>query len=467
MTRTIPFDELKARLAGSVVTPADPDFAGRREGLIWNGRKPAGQPRAIVRAATAADVQEAVRFAARAGIPVSARGTGHNFSGIAQQEGMVIDLSQLAHLRIDAAAGTAEVGPGMRNGAMAEALTAAGFAFPLGHCASVSLSGYLLGGGFGWNTAEWGMACQSILEADVVLASGELVTVSAESHPDLFWALRGGGPMVPGIVVSYRIRLRPFRAGMMQQIRIYPLDRIDEVSRWMQGVMAVAPQSVEFTAVLQTAPAPFPPAKVIVAIATVFAADAAEATEALDGVALWAPAAPIEVIGPMPATYAGLYAATAQGTPEGARYLTEAVWSAEPRALFGRVAAAIARAPSHLDHAILNVLPAKSPALERRADAAISTVAEGFAAVYSIWTDGEADALHTDWLRQAADTLAPLAAGYYVGEADLARPERLAQCYAPEVWARLHIVRGCYDPAGLFRRALPVTLAPDFAIAAE
>ena len=124
MTRTIPFDALKARLAGSVVTPADPDFAGRREGLIWNGRKPAGQPRAIVRAATAADVQEAVRFAARAGIPVSARGTGHNFSGIAQQEGMVIDLSQLAHLRIDAAAGTAEVGPGMRNGAMADPIAA-------------------------------------------------------------------------------------------------------------------------------------------------------------------------------------------------------------------------------------------------------------------------------------------------------------------------------------------------------
>ena len=467
MTRPMTIDALKAAIAGSVITQADPGFAGQRDALIWNGRKPAGLPRVIVRAANVADVQEAVRFAARAGMPVSARGTGHNFSGIALQEGMVIDLSRIDHLRIDAAAGTAEVGPGMRNGAMAVALSAAGFAFPLGHCASVSLSGYLLGGGFGWNTAEWGMACQSVLAADVVLASGEQVTVSATSHPDLFWALRGGGPMVPGIVVGYRLALKPFRAGMMQQIRLYPLDRIDEVARWMQGVMAVAPQAVEFTAVLQTAPAPFPPAKVIVAIATVFAADAAEATAALEGVALWAPAGPLEVIGPMPVTYGGMYAATAQGSPDGARYLTDAVWSHEPRLLFARVAAAIARAPSHLDHAILNVLPAKSPALDRRADAALSTVAQGFAAVYSIWTDSDEDAVHTDWLRQTADTLAPLAHGYYVGEADLARPERLAQCYAPEVWARLHMVRGCYDPAGLFRRALPVTLAPGFAIAAE
>lgn len=461
------FDALKAAVTGDVITPSDVDFPCIREALIWNGRKPAARPRAIVRAASAADVQATLRFAAKEGLTVSPRGAGHNFSGIALQDGIVLDLSALKHLRVDAEAQIAEVGPGVRNGEIADRLTEAGLAFPVGHCSSVTLSGYLLGGGFGWNTSEWGMACHSVESAEVVLANGHLMTVSAGQNPELYWALRGGGPMFPGVVVSYRLRLQKLRAGMMSQIRIYPIERIDEVSRWMQGVMAVAPHSVEFTAILQTAPAPFPPVKVIAAIATVFAADAAEAQEALEGVGLWAPAEPFEVIGPMPMSYAGLYAGADQSNPAGARYLTEAVWSHDPRSLFRGMAKAVAEAPSPLSYAIANVLPAGSPALKPRPDVAFSKIAQGFGALYSIWTDPAQDARNTDWLRGAADALQPVAAGYYVGEADLARPERLAQCYAPEVWSRLHMVRASYDPTGLFRRATPVTLSPSYAVAAE
>ncbi|MCA8879298.1 MAG: FAD-binding oxidoreductase [Rhodobacteraceae bacterium] len=462
------FDDLKAALRGEVITAADGGYADHRAKMIWNGRKPDAQPVAIVRARTVADVQTTIAFAARRGISVSPRGTGHNFSGIALQDGIVLDLSALNQIEIDSGAGIAVVGPTACNDVLAERLAEAGFAFPVGHCASVSLSGYLLGGGFGWNSGEWGMACHSVDSADVVLADGRLVSASAAENPELFWALRGGGPLFPGVVVRYRLRLQKLRRGMIMAIRSYPIERIDEVSRWMQGVMAVAPDGVEFTVILHSAPPPVadPSVKLVTAIPTVFAESDADAQEALEGIALWAPADPLNAVGPIPATYGSLYAGSDQANPVGARYLAEAVWSDEPRRLFRIMADAVARAPSAASYAVGSQLPARSFASRPLPDSAFSMAGSGFGALYGIWDDPAQDAANTAWLRAAADAMSPVTRGHYVGEADLARPERLAQCYAPEAWARLQTVRGCYDPTGLFRRASSTSAAP-LAIAAE
>ena len=152
-------DILQKRIRGAVITALEPRLATTSDDLIWNGRKPVRRAKLIVRAACAEDVAEAVRYAAENGLTVSPRGGGHQFAGISTQADMVIDLSRLEGLKIDAQTRSARVEPAVTNARMAAALERHGLAFPLGHCGSVAMSGYLLGGSVGWNSAEGGFAC--------------------------------------------------------------------------------------------------------------------------------------------------------------------------------------------------------------------------------------------------------------------------------------------------------------------
>lgn len=146
-------ERLKRRVSGTVISAFEPAFGAEHDGLIWNGRKPARRARIIVHAASVADVEEAVRFAVADGLTVSPRGGGHHFTGIAARADMVIDLGALKDLRIDVDSRKARVEPAVTNLELATALDQMQLAFPLGHCSSVPMSGYLLGGGVGWNGA--------------------------------------------------------------------------------------------------------------------------------------------------------------------------------------------------------------------------------------------------------------------------------------------------------------------------
>ena len=163
-------DAFRAAVKGAVITADEPDFGAAADAVLWNGRKQAAAPRLIVKAACVPDVIHAIRFAAEHGLRVSPRGGGHNFSGIAAQRALVLDLSGLNHVWIDSEARIAEVGPAVTNGELASQLGARGLAFPVGHCATVPMSGYLLGGGIGWNSGAWGFGFANVDSIDVVLA---------------------------------------------------------------------------------------------------------------------------------------------------------------------------------------------------------------------------------------------------------------------------------------------------------
>lgn len=165
-------ETLKGALKGQVISERSEGFDAARGALLWNGRKPGTAPKLIVKAACVPDVIATIRFAAEHGLRVSPKGGGHNFSGIARQGGIVLDLSGLSRVWIDAEARIAEVGPGVTNGDLAAALEARGLAFPVGHCATVPMSGYLLGGGVGWNSGAWGFGFANVDSVDVVLADG-------------------------------------------------------------------------------------------------------------------------------------------------------------------------------------------------------------------------------------------------------------------------------------------------------
>lgn len=444
------YETLKARLDGTALTRFDPGHADACDALIWNGRKPGRRASVIVRAAGARDVATALRYAADHGLTVSARCGGHQFSGIAAQADVVIDLGALDHLRIDPGARRAIVGPAVTNERLAAALDRHGLAFPVGHCGSVTLGGYLLGGGVGWNSGAWGIACFGVRAVEVVLADGQAITATADSHADVFWAARGGGPGFFGIVTAFLLDLFEAPRAPMTVVRVWPADRAAEIATWAEAALARAPETVEFTAKVAPGPGGAP---VIAAIATVFAATEAEAVAVLDDLGQGAPAGALACIGPAPTPFAALYAETAASTPQGGRYGVDCFWSdAAPGPVLDRAVAAIAAAPSPHSFALValrsNARPVPTDA------AAFSRAGRIFATLYGVWTDPEDDAANLAWLRATTAAAADIASGRYVGEADLDHPGPVAPTLSAEAAARLAALARQHDPAGIFARPL-------------
>ena len=169
------------------------------------------RPAAIVGAAGIADVKAAVRFAGERGLPVAIRCGGHNVAGSAVGDGgIVIDLASFKSVRVDPAKRRARAGGGVLWGEYDHETQAFGLASPGGAVSTTGIAGLTLGGGYGYLSRRYGMACDNLLSAIVVTASGELVTASADSHPDLFWALRGGGGNF-GVVTEFEFQLHPVR----------------------------------------------------------------------------------------------------------------------------------------------------------------------------------------------------------------------------------------------------------------
>ena len=178
---------LKQQVDGSVTTQKDNDYDDQRTPWLEVIDQ---LPAAIVNAATVQDIGTAVRFARERNLPLGVQNTGH---GIARpcNGGILLRLSDMKAIEVDAAARTATAEPGVQSGDLQTAIEGMGLAFPGGQASNVGVIGYTLGGGIGWLARKFGPACQTIKAATVVLADGSVVT--ATQNPDLFWALRGGG----------------------------------------------------------------------------------------------------------------------------------------------------------------------------------------------------------------------------------------------------------------------------------
>ena len=439
-------DTLRRAVRGTVLAADDPAWANALDGLLWNARKPDRAPAVILRAACIEDVRRGVRFAAACGLPVSPRGGGHNWSGIAQQPGLSIDLSGLDTVRVDAQARIAEAGPGATNRMLAAALARHGLAFPVGHCASVPLSGYLLGGGIGWKAGAWGVACFSVESVDVVTPDGSLVRASERENPELFWLARGAGPLFPGIAVGFRLRLQALPRAIRTAVRIYPLAAHGEVAAWMARAMADVPETVEFTVKMTPDPA------LCLGIATVFADDTARADAILDRIAALAPAGAIDAPPASDTPLDVLYDIIDASFPRPRRVAADALWSdAAPEELFGALARGVAAAPSRESFALGVV---RSPLAPPPGNGAFSMIGGVFGAAYALWQDPAEDAAQRAWVRGIADDAGSAVKGAYIGEADLDRPGRLTLAFGPGVPERIDALRARFDPDGRFRRTL-------------
>ncbi len=201
--------ELKGRLRGRLIRPGDEGY--RAACTVYNEMHSSRRPSLIIEAADVADVMAAVAFAAEHRLLLAVRGGGHNVAGLGTcDNGMVIDLKRLKGIRIHPESATLQAGGGCTWGDLDHATHAFGLAVPGGVVSTTGIAGLTLGGGMGHLTRRGGLSCDNLISADVVTADGRFLTCDAERHPDLFWALRGGGGNF-GVVTSFGYRAHPVR----------------------------------------------------------------------------------------------------------------------------------------------------------------------------------------------------------------------------------------------------------------
>jgi FAD/FMN-containing dehydrogenase len=200
------FSALAATIEGRVVLPSSAEFAAAKG--VFNTRFAGSTPVAVVAVKSTADLQKAVAFAAKNQVKVAARSGGHSYIAASAPNGaMVIDLRQLpGTVTFDEGRGLATVSAAADLNSVQTALAAHGRSIPTGTCPTVGVAGLTLGGGLGTTARNWGLTCDALTSAAVVLPSGEAVTASPDDHPDLFWALRGGGGGNFGVVTSFTFR---------------------------------------------------------------------------------------------------------------------------------------------------------------------------------------------------------------------------------------------------------------------
>jgi FAD/FMN-containing dehydrogenase len=194
-------------LTGRVIRPGDPDYDAARLG--FNARF-SHFPVAIVVCNDTVDVQNAVRWARREGVPLRARSGGHSYEGYSTlDDGLVIDVGGLNEIAVDTARGEAAIGAGVRLGELYRRLGEHGVTIPAGTCPGVGIAGLTLGGGIGFLSRRYGLTCDNLLAVELVDANGDLLRAREDEHADLFWALRGGGGGNFGIATRFTFRVHP------------------------------------------------------------------------------------------------------------------------------------------------------------------------------------------------------------------------------------------------------------------
>jgi FAD/FMN-containing dehydrogenase len=252
----LPVEPLRARVRGALIQPGDAEYETARQ--VYNAmidRRPA----LIVRCVDVADVIESVNYARANGLLTAIRGGGHNGGGLGTcDDGLVIDLSAMKGVYVDPIARTARVAGGCVWADVDHATHAFGLAVPCGFIASTGVGGLTLGGGIGYLTREHGLTIDKLLSAEVVLADGTVVNTSESSHPDLFWALRGGGGNF-GVVTSFEFRLQPVK-NVYAGPTFWPLEQTADVMTAYRDFIRGAPEYVNgFFAFLTIPPSPMFP----------------------------------------------------------------------------------------------------------------------------------------------------------------------------------------------------------------
>jgi FAD/FMN-containing dehydrogenase len=240
--------ELSRRLAGTLLTSADAGYDDAR--TVWN-RMIDRRPALIVRCASLADVDAALRFARERDLLISVKGGGHNVTGYAVcAGGLMLDMSAMREAQVDAERRIVVVGAGATWKDVDTATQCHGLATVGGIVSSTGVAGLTLGGGHGWLMRKHRLACDNLVAAEIVTADGARLRASADEHPELFWGLRGGGGNF-GIVTSFEFRLHPVST-ILGGALLYPLTRAREILELYRDLAVSAPDELTVGTLITT-----------------------------------------------------------------------------------------------------------------------------------------------------------------------------------------------------------------------
>jgi FAD/FMN-containing dehydrogenase len=218
------------------------------------------RPALIVRPTTAAEVVEAVNLARERGLPLAVRCGGHSVSGMGTcDHGVLINLSLMKGVEVDPATRTARVNAGALAGELDRDTQVFGLATPGGRVTTTGVGGFTLGGGYGWLSPKYGLACDNLISVDVVTADGRRVKASESENEDLFWGVRGGSSNF-GVVTSYEFRLHPVGPVVLAGMVIHPIAEAKERLRAWRDYVEQAPEELSTSSAIFIAPPePFVP----------------------------------------------------------------------------------------------------------------------------------------------------------------------------------------------------------------
>ena len=452
-TTTTPPSPLAAGLRahgfiGRLVEPGDADYDAARAG--WNGAIDR-QPAAVAYANDADDVGAAIRAARGAGLAFTVRGGGHSVSGRSVRDAAVcIDLRALNGVAVDPRSAVVGVGGGALLSELDDATQKHGLAVPAGQISHTGVGGLTLGGGIGWLMRHHGLTVDSLLAAEVVLADGEIVRASADEHPDLFWALRGGGGEF-GVVTRFEFRAHRVGPSVLGGMLVYPWEQARKAFQATRALMADAPDALTAFAVLITAPpqAPFPvehQGRPVAVVAVAWSGDLDEGDRLLAPLRSGCPPL-VDLVAPMP--YVALQSMLDETAPPGWRYYDKLHYLPEVGdAFIDALLAGFAEVPTPQSHVMTAWM---GGAIDRVAPGDTAFGHRGARAfTWLIGCSGEQPVEPAaDWVRRVFEATAPFAsAGVYVNALDEGRPVRDA--YADDIWARLVEVKRRYDPNAVF-----------------
>ncbi len=446
-------ERFRATFRGVILEQGDPGYDEARK--IWNGMHDR-YPALIARCSGTADIAAAVSFARDEGIRLSVRGGGHNVAGTAViDDGLVIDNSLMRGVYVDPVRRTARAQPGARWGDLDREAQQFGLATTGGEVSTTGIAGFTLGGGMGMLQRKYGLACDNLISVQVVTAAGEIITASESEHPDLFWAIRGGGGNF-GVISSFEFQLHPFEPEAFALTVFYPFeDGVNLLRNWRE-FCETAPDEVTTQVLIWSMP-PLPeiPEEMhfapVLTFVGLYAGSVADGEKALQPLRELGESL-IDMSGPAP--YVQVQSDFDPFFPDGNLYYWKSIFADD---LSDAVIEASLRQASE-------ARTGESALIIRQLGGAISRVPEDATAFGnrqakynisydSMWQDPAVSETNIAYVRRSWDEMNELTSGgVYLNFAGFAEDvDSLARAGHQRNYERLQRVKRHYDPTNLFR----------------
>jgi FAD/FMN-containing dehydrogenase len=447
-------EALRLGFRGELIRPGEQEYDAARK--IFNGmidRRPA----LIARCAGTADVVATVNFARERNLLTAVRGGGHSVAGFSSCDGgVVIDLSRMRGVRVDPDARTARAQGGATWGDYDRETTLFGLGSPGGVVSTTGIGGLTLGGGFGLLTLKYGMACDSLIGADVVTADGRVLTVSEKQNSDLLWGLRGGGGNF-GVATSLEYRLHPVDQ-MLMCLLLHPPEAAGELLHFYREFAADSPAGLTALAVFMTVPLEppmpiFPPeilGKKMVGLLAAFPGSQEEGEKAVQPLRAFGTPA-FELAMPMPYTMAQQIQDA--DAPWGSyNYWKSAYTKDFSDELIDVLVARAGTSPSHGTQVVVGRLGGAVAKVSEKESAFPLRDAGFVVQMDSVWLDSKETDANLAWAKDLSAAVQPFALDrVYVNFIGDEGADRVPKAYGPERYAKLVALKDRYDPTNFFR----------------